>query len=252
MWSGYSSGKTVSQLLRSSDELALELITQQQDVTDKLLDSLYWIYPGVIAAGGCVRDWYQGIPAKDIDIFVTHPNPNLVKRFLQREFPECESLQNAENNTGEHLPEHYKKNPDLRSVLSFTLEAVDVQVMTLASPTYDLLRKHFPVSSSKFWYKHKIAFATEEAELFMKDKLQLVKDDYFSELRTNKFMLKTKAMYPEDNGYTYMRQSTYLALQNDLSYNKGGIGRYRAMLVALKTEATKQAEEHASYLEIPF
>lgn len=237
----------------SSDELVRELVKHQKSVADNLLDSLYWIYPSVIAAGGCARDWYQRMPAKDIDIYVTHNNHNLVKRYLQREFPDCASLQTSETNLGEGIPEQYRRNKDLRGVLSFTLEGVDVQVMTLNSPTQKLLADHFPVSSSKFWYKHKQAFATTEAELFMYDKLQLVKDEYFPDLHTDKFMLKTQAMYPADKGYTYMRYSTYLALQNDVLQNRGGMQRHTAMLEALLNTSSRQAEQWASTAEeLPF
>lgn len=236
----------------SSDELVRELIDHQKSVADNLLDSLYWIYPSVIAAGGCARDWYQGLPAKDIDIYITHNNHNLVKRYLQREFPDCESLQTTETDLGEGIPEHYRRNKDLRGVLSFTLEDVAVQVMTLSSPTHKLLDNHFPVSSSKFWYKHRRAFASTEAELFLYDKIQLMKDEYFPDLHTDKFMLKTQAMYPADQGYTYMRHSTYVALQNDLKQNRGGVQRHTAMLEALLSTANVQAEQWASSLELPF
>lgn len=220
--------------------MSTDQIKHQKTVADKFLKALERLNPSVIVAGGAPRDWSEGKPAKDIDVFIHYNLVGtaiaVVSNFIQQELPEVEFISVK---TDERIPEHYKRNPSLKGVLTYMCEDVEVQVMVLSEPTYDLMRKHFPVSSSMYWYKHgRLDSGSGETYLFEEYKIQLVHPEYFKELNSNPYMLKIRERYPESDGYVYLNRDTYRDLTNQLGIYSGC--KLHGLLKGLR-EATNEA-----------
>jgi len=64
------------------------VISEQKSAADKALDLLFSVCPSAIAAGGAPRDWYLGIPAKDIDIVQAALEIEKEERITSAQTPE--------------------------------------------------------------------------------------------------------------------------------------------------------------------
>lgn len=167
-------------------------IEHQKQVADKILEGLFLIDPYAIVAGGAPRDWHFNEEASDIDVFF-HVDRTLtvgtVNKMLSKILP-------AHNKCvcDDDLPVSYEKNKALRCVRSYVIDGVNVQLIELHSPCWNIVDT-FPVNMCKAWYKNgrvvlerDFILGENTKLLYMTNKLYGHKDRYVEKI-TDKFVI---------------------------------------------------------------
>ena len=105
-------------------------INEQQNLTKQVLTKLESLGYTAVCAGGAPRDWYRGVPAVDIDIFVECKKSASSKfhRDVETAFAlELTSLGPIDN-SGEST---YALNPNINSVTECKIHGQKVQFITI-------------------------------------------------------------------------------------------------------------------------
>ncbi len=179
-------------------------ICKQKDTADKALDLLYSVCPSAIVAGGAPRDWYLGIPAKDIDIFITADN-----RWTTSEIVEVLSKLGFEKVTPitpkEDGLQNYTMNPHIRFVYNGKLDDELIQVVVLNDSTYKIVDT-FAFNVCKVWYKNSKVNTTPDFEYAIFNKV-LIKQ---GELYSSTFLYRDKIIKKFPDYKYYDSEQNYL------------------------------------------
>jgi hypothetical protein len=127
------------------------LIVWQQSVADSLLARLEAIDPHCIIAGGAPRDWYLGLQAKDLDVYLYVPQNSLLRHFKTQ--LAAIGITNIEQSTLSVDDDRYISNPLVRWVFNYEESGEKVQLIVMKESTYTSVVQHFPLSICKVWYK---------------------------------------------------------------------------------------------------
>ena len=105
-------------------------INEQQKLTKEILTKLESIGYTAVCAGGAPRDWYRGVPAVDIDIFVECKKSASSKFHQDVETTFALELTSLEpiDNSGEST---YSLNPNINSVTECKIHGQKVQFITI-------------------------------------------------------------------------------------------------------------------------
>lgn len=161
----------------------MKMIDKQKSVADSLLSKLEVADPTCIVAGGAPRDWYLGMEASDIDIFL-HLRAGLTQTMVM-DWLDKLSFKDYKFLGREILDDSmYKSNPYLKYVIEGYMSDVRYQVMIMNKPTYSVIPE-FPLSMSKIWYK----------------KGRINPEFIFKKGIENKFILKTSELYKDGDKY---------------------------------------------------
>lgn len=125
-------------------------IEEQKAIADDVLEKLKFIDPTAIVAGGAPRDWYCGRFASDIDVFF-YFRPDIPVGQIERLLKEA-GIDVYRSSDGKHIDPLYKKNPDLRCIYYAKVDGVEVQLMSMFKPTFNVV-DHFPLNICKVWYR---------------------------------------------------------------------------------------------------
>jgi hypothetical protein len=127
------------------------LIVWQQSVADSLLAKLEAIDPHCIIAGGAPRDWYLGLQAKDLDVYLYVPQNSLLRHFKTQ--LAAIGITNIEQSALSVDDDRYISNPLVRWVFNYEESGEKVQLIVMKESTYTSVVQHFPLSICKVWYK---------------------------------------------------------------------------------------------------
>lgn len=170
-----------------------EIIAQQKRDADELLDKLYLIDPTCIVAGGAPRDWYFGIPATDIDLFVYIPDgrtTKLIQNLLEKAGLVISSAKN-----GESLLANYKRNPYLRVVFNVEGFSCPVQIMIMRELTFKSAVPTFPLSICRTWYKDKVIRCTKDFAYSVENKCILYTNELYND--EDKYIAKIEKKFKD-------------------------------------------------------
>lgn len=98
----------------------------QKSVAKELLYKISLVDPSAILAGGAVRDWYLGNPAKDLDIYIRCPNH--IKLSDKIDMLKKIGLSNAKQ-LSKNSEENYASVSGLLSVFEGCYSGVKVNIM---------------------------------------------------------------------------------------------------------------------------
>jgi hypothetical protein len=182
------------------EENDMRTIETQKRIADDILHKLFPISPYAIVAGGAPRDWDMLKCAKDIDVFM-YNYPNIGITDTERAMKQC-GIEILSHKTGEHLPEHYKYNPNLECVYEAIHEEDTtqvIQIMKMRLPTFQSAVPYFPLSLSRVWYRHGKIHYTPEYNVSVRGKviikmLEVYPDD-------DRYILKIREKFPEYEYY---------------------------------------------------
>lgn len=168
-------------------------IEKQKRVADIILEKLTAVDPYAIVAGGAPRDWYFNKEATDIDVYI-HVSLNVLNKDVKRQIEVCGFTVLSEKD-GKNIPEDYKLNPNIRTVINTTLEGEDIQIMVMLKPTFDSVVDKFAVSLSKIWYKNGKVNITKDFEISVKHSVMYKCSDLYGD--SHKYIQKLKNKFPE-------------------------------------------------------
>ena len=124
-------------------------IDEQQAIADEVLKRLAVFDPYAIVAGGAPRDWYLGMKANDIDVFInfnsiyTQTTLRGILRSLGFDAKPLEFNAKAKD---------YKLNPHLKWVFDVKGFEYPVQLIFVNNNTFKTIDT-FPLDICKIWYK---------------------------------------------------------------------------------------------------
>lgn len=150
-------------------------IAMQKVIADKVLSKLELLDPSCILAGGAPRDWFFGVMAKDLDIFLYFRN-DLPLKSCQKTIETILGQQITKCGNADSL--NYKLNPNIRNVYETEIDGMQVQLILCTEPTFNIVDT-FAFNICKIWYK--------------KTKLRTTKAFTFSV--ENKVIIKTGELY---------------------------------------------------------
>lgn len=169
------------------------------------LHMLRHLDPTAIVAGGAPRDWYFGKVASDIDVFFHFRNDIQTSRITR--LLEDVGFKLTSTKDGEHLPEIYKSNPDLRCVYEAELGGEKIQLMLMMQPTFKTI-EHFPLNICRVWYRNGI-HTTKEFEKAVEYKAIVKTSQLYND--GDKYIKKIMSKFPE-----YKYYGSYESLSKEL------------------------------------
>lgn len=168
-------------------------IEKQKQVADVVLEKLTAIDPYCIIAGGAPRDWYFGKEATDIDVYV-YVNPGILNKDVKRQIQACGFVILSEKD-GKNIPEDYRLNPDIKTVVNTSLDGEDIQIMVMMNPTFKCVVDKFALSLSKAWYKNGKIRTTKDFEISVKHRVVYKCSDLYGD--SHKYVQKIKSKFPD-------------------------------------------------------
>lgn len=177
-------------------------IEKQKEVADKVLDALFTVQPHTIAAGGAPRDWLDDKLASDIDVFVDlrHiSSTNKINELLDK--AGLTEFITGEAKHAEGLPEHYRKNPDIRCVYNLVIHGVDVQLIIVNCPCWKVVEQ-FPFPVCQCWYKNGKIESTKEYKLCKLMKALVITNPVYG--HQDLYVKKIKEKFPDYSWYASM------------------------------------------------
>lgn len=172
-------------------------IEKQKKVADNVLDKLKHFDPTAIVAGGAPRDWYFGKEASDIDVFF-YVRGDLPTSWISDILEEMGFVTHRVN-TGEGLPDIYKKNPHLRAVFDCTVDGVDVQLLLMHKPTFVSVIPEFPLNICGAWYKYGEIRTTKGFDRAVKHKAIVKVNTLYA--NEDAYIQKIKSKFPDFKYY---------------------------------------------------
>lgn len=169
-------------------------IEKQKAVADDVLHKLFLIQPYAIVAGGAPRDWLDGKLATDVDVFVDTRHINTAKK--ERELFAVAGLLRFEKGEGrdwDDIPEHYKKNPNIKRVYNLEIDGVAVQLICVKCPCWDVVEQ-FPIPICQAWYKNGRIGTTLEYKLCKKVGALVITNHVYG--MQDKFIKKISEKFP--------------------------------------------------------
>lgn len=185
-----------------------EKIKHQQVVADKVLNMVKAIDTTSVIAGGAPRDWYLGIPATDLDVYIRiQYNPSLtvcsvVNSLKLQGFEDIQEVGDSRINsfdkknmivTESKSPAEYCYDPHILMVLQSTYEGEIVQFIISTRKQKETIMD-FYASLSMVWYKDETIFTTTLFELSVKNKVIVVTGTQFL---GNKYYEKIKLKFSD-------------------------------------------------------
>jgi len=151
---------------------------------DQILKKAEVLDPTCIIAGGAARDWYMGLVATDLDLFIHFP----AFRKLCQVVKQLHSVGLTVDKVlgPEEFPAGYRLNPNILYVMEVTTVEVTTtcQVIVYSKPTFGVVEQ-FPLSICQAWYKGgKIRFTNE-----------------FASSVRNKVIIRTNSLYADGHAY---------------------------------------------------
>lgn len=157
-------------------------IEEQKDVADEVLKRLAVFDPYAIVAGGAPRDWYLGMEANDIDVFINFKDiytQTTLKGVLQKLGFDATPLE-----FNPHA-ESYKLNPNLKWVFNVKGFEYPVQFIFVNDNTFNIIDT-FPLDICKIWYKTETGIVPTKA---------------FNEAVETKTITKCNPIYADEQRY---------------------------------------------------
>jgi len=151
---------------------------------DQILKKAEVLDPTCIIAGGAARDWYMGIVATDLDLFIHFPLSRKITQIINQ--LKAVSLTVVKVLGPEEFPAGYKLNPNISYVFEVTAAGVSTpcQIIVYSKPTFGVVEQ-FPLSICQAWYKGgKIGFTNE-----------------FASSVRNKVIIRTSDLYADAHAY---------------------------------------------------
>lgn len=179
-------------------------IKHQQEVANKILNTLECADPYAILAGGAPRDWYFNQVANDLDFYVHLPPATCAFESLRWERLGL-SLTRFEGRTG--LPDEYSCMEHLSRIYEGVEEGVKFQIMVMREATFKSVVPKFGASVCMAWWKGKEIRVEHEFELSHIFKCIFKKDDYTAK---EKHISKMKNRYPDYHITSLSNLDTYV------------------------------------------
>ena len=161
-----------------------------------------------IVAGGAPRDWYFNKEASDIDVFFYGiTSASVTKKRLK-----AVGIDVLEIKSGDNIPEHYKRNPELFAVYNASIDGVPVQLMQMKSPTFDSVVPKFPLSICKVWYKNGHIIFEKHFTNSVKHRVIYITNDLYN--NADGFIAKIKGKFPEFKFFNHYHEALEHILEN--------------------------------------
>lgn len=171
-------------------------IEHQKQVADKILEDMFLIDPHCIVAGGAPRDWHFNEEASDIDLFF-HVGITVTVGMVDKMLSKILPIPSKCVSEGD-LPVTYEKNSALRSVRSYNIEGVSVQLIELHIPCWNIVET-FPVNMCKAWYKHGRVSLERDFLLGEKTKMLYLTNKLYG--HADKYVEKISEKFVKGKGY---------------------------------------------------
>lgn len=181
-----------------------EKIKHQQSVADEVLDKVNVLDETVVIAGGAARDWYLGIPATDLDVYIrikyvpSLTVESVINSLKLQGFEDIQEVGNSRINsfdkknmivTESKSPSEYCYDPHILMVLQTAYKGEVVQFIISTRGHQDTI-KDFYTSLSMVWYKDKTISTTPLFEMSVKNKVivvtgtQFLGNKYYDKIRS--------------------------------------------------------------------
>lgn len=192
-------------------------INNQKAAAKELLSKLEIIDPHCILAGGAPRNWFLGLPARDLDFYIhLNETQEATERRFKRLNLEAKLVDyNSETWADYGVMEH------LFRIYEVTYKDMEVQIMCMRESTFKSVVPCMGVSVCKFWWKGGEVIPTNEALTSIYNKTLYVKDDYSAKEDHVKKMIK---YFPD---FEVKQESLWKRDFIDIVYLKGYYGRYQ-------------------------
>lgn len=190
-------------------------IDEQQEIGRRILTDLSALDPCVIIAGGAPRNWMQGLPAKDLDIYI---------HFNGRGVAQATALIKALTgiDTGINGRTYETPTGPISLVLEGDAWGVKVQFMFVNSDVASTL-DHFIVDNSKVWYKGRACKFDDKAILAeFKKEIWVNQPKEALTTQQTKYVEKISSYYPE-RPVVYVPDYSGVSLEYNYLWRGNGI-----------------------------
>lgn len=185
-----------------------EKIRHQKAVSDKVLYMVSVLDDTALVAGGAPRDWYLGLPASDLDVYVCIPYTStltvgtVIDSLKLQGFEDIQEVGDSRINSfdknnmiaSESKPSpEYCYDPYILMVLQTVFEGEVVQFI-ISTRDHQETIKDFYTSLSMAWYKDATIFTTKLFEMSIKNKVIVVTGTQFL---GNKYHEKIKSKFSD-------------------------------------------------------
>lgn len=170
-----------------------DLIARQKLVADDVLRKLELTDPYCIVAGGAPRDWLNGVPAKDLDVYFHVPVNVTVSA--------AKDILNAHGfnitQSSDEKPDRFKlyeHMKHLRGVYDCEVSGMKVQFILMGKPCFSSVVEYFSCSLCEAWYKNRAIRYTDEfilaritKSIVINEKMGYTRDNYHIQKIMKKF-----------------------------------------------------------------
>lgn len=185
------------------------IVAHQQQAANRLLDRLEIIDPTCIIAGGAPRNWFDGVPANDLDVYIHDPYPRSLVQDSGRysNLLDTEVTSYLDDFDISKYEEFKKENPEIRSVLKTSWEGINVDLILCSVVTFNITST-FDCTMSRHWYKKGIIQMDDCAHFS-----RAIKTIFYTNVASKQYA-KMREYYP-DYTHIVMGDATMAFVQMD-------------------------------------